>query len=372
MIRAITLFFLITIQPLVLADSAKIPAAPHFDVASYVLIDATTGEVLAAQQEHRQIMPASTTKIMTAYIVDQAIANGQISKDQLVPISRKAADIDGTRMLNGVHTEVPVEVLYQGMVIQSGNDASIALAEFIAGDTDNFSVLMNQEAARSGMRNTHFVNPNGLPDPGHYSSAYDMAILTRALINEFPESYEYYSQKSFTYKGYTKDNTNLLLKNDPTVDGVKTGYTIAAKHCLVSSAKRGDMRLIAVVMGAKSSPARNKQSQELLDYGFRYYETVKIYEANETVVELPLTNGKKKQLAVGLAEDLWVTIPRGEYDDLLATVDVPDIIQAPVTKDQQEGLLILTLNNKDIAEKPIYALESVEEASWWQKLFSGD
>jgi len=343
-----------------------IPAAPLLDVSAYTLLDADSGDTLAAQDTDKRLEPASLTKMMTAYVIDQAIANGRIQRDQLVPISEKAWRMEGSRMFVKVNTEVPVADLLKGVIIQSGNDASVALAEFIAGTEEAFSDLMNQEAQRLGMTNTHFMNATGLPDDNHYTTAHDLAILARALIKDFPESYPLYAEKWFSYNNIKQSNRNLLLWRDNTVDGIKTGHTDAAGYCLVSSAKRGDMRLIAVILGAKSSNARAEQSSKLLTYGFRFYETHKVYAANTSVSTPRVWMGQAKQVAVGLNDDLYITIPRGEYSHLSAALNLPDIIKAPVEQHKIYGNLVLTLDGKTVAEKPLVALESVVKGGWWK------
>jgi D-alanyl-D-alanine carboxypeptidase (penicillin-binding protein 5/6) len=344
-------------------------AAPDFDVTSYILIDADSGVVLAEKNADKRIEPASVTKMMSAYVVDEALVNGEISPNHWVLISQNAAQVEGTRMGVTPNSKVRVEDLYKGMIIVSGNDASIALAEFIAGSEKDFSVLMNEEAARLGMVNSNFMNATGLPNADHYSTARDLAVLSRALIKDYPDLYPQYSEESFTYKGEKKPNSNVLLKMDPSVDGIKTGYTKAAGYCLVSSAKRGDMRLIAVVMGSKTLEGRSDYSLSLLNYGFDNYETHKLYAANTPVSSLPLWMGQENQFNVGVTEDLYVTIPRGEYQNIQASLNVPPVVKAPVAQQQTYGNLQLTLHQQTLIDKPLVALNPVAEGAWWKNTY---
>jgi len=342
-----------------------IPAVPQLDVASYMLMDSGSGDILGQQNADERLEPASLTKMMTAYVVDRAVASGKISLDQMVPVSEKAWRMEGSRMFINVNTEVSVRELLKGVIIQSGNDASVALAEFVAGSEEGFSQLMNEEASRLGMTNSHFVNATGLPAANHYSSAHDLAILGRALVQDFPESYPFYAEKEFTYNNIKQSNRNLLLWRDNSVDGIKTGFTDAAGYCLVSSAQRDGMRLIAVIMGSKSTKARAEQSSQLLTYGFRFYETRELYAANAIISSPRVWMGEKKEVNLGLADNLYLTIPRGQYDNIQATVKLNDVIKAPVGENESYGNLVLTLDGKTLVDKPLIALENVPKGSWW-------
>lgn len=342
----------------------QVPPAPRFDVYSYILVDANSGIVLAEQNPDKRLHPASITKMMTAYIVDQEIKAGRIKKNQRVPITNNAVRVERVRMFHKPTNEPTVEDLVYGVSVQSANDASVALAEFISGSEDEFVNRMNREARRLGMKNTRFANPHGLTEDNHYSSARDLAILARALINDFPETYPKYSKKSFTYKGVRKSNPNLLLWWDDSVDGIKTGYTHAAKFCLASSAKRDDMRLIAVVLGSKSVKARTQQSQELLDYGFEYYETHKLQDANTPVSKARIWMGDKKRIEVGVPDDWYVTVPKGEFDNLDFEFHVNNGMKAPVAEKQQCGNVEVKLDKKVIDQKPLVALEPAKKGSW--------
>lgn len=342
----------------------QVPPAPRFDVYSYILVDANSGIVLAEQNPDKRLHPASITKMMTAYIVDQEIKAGRIKKNQRVPITNNAVRVERVRMFHKPTNEPTVEDLVYGVSVQSANDASVALAEFISGSEDEFVNRMNREARRLGMKNTRFANPHGLTEDNHYSSARDLAILARALINDFPETYPKYSKKSFTYKGVRKSNPNLLLWWDDSVDGIKTGYTRAAKFCLASSAKRDDMRLIAVVLGSKSVKARTQQSQELLDYGFEYYETRKLQDANTPVSKARIWMGDKKRIEVGVPDDWYVTVPKGEFDNLDFEFHVNNGMKAPVAEKQQCGNVEVKLDKKVIDQKPLVALEPAKKGGW--------
>lgn len=349
-----------------LASGADVPKAPRLDVYAYILIDADSGMVLAEQNADKRLHPASITKMMTSYIVDEQIRDGKIRKNERVPVSRNAVSVQRVRMFHKPTNEPTVEDLVQGVSIQSANDASVALAEFIAGSEDNFVAMMNAKAAQLGMVNTRFANPHGLTESNHYSSARDLSILARALVHDFPDTYPKYSKKSFMYNGERKKNPNLLLWWDDTVDGIKTGYTHAAKFCLASSAKRGDMRLIAVVLGSKSVKARTQQSQTLLDYGFKYYETQKIHDAQTPVFEARIWMGNKKRVEVGLEDDLYVTLPKGEFDKVDIAFNVHNDIKAPVAEQQQCGHLAVSLDEKVIHQEPLVALEPVKKGGWWR------
>ncbi len=283
-------------------------------------------------------------------------------------ISEKAWKTGGSRTFLEVGTRVPLEVLIKGMIIQSGNDASVALAEHVAGSVESFAGLMNQEARRLGLTNTHFVNPDGLPNPDHYSSARDIAVLTRALIREFPQWYRWYSEREFTYNGIRQRNRNRLLWLDDSVDGVKTGYTAEAGYCLVSSARRGPMRLISVVMGAPSPRARIAASRALLKYGFRFFETRRLYAAGEPVVEVPVWEGASPAVTLGLEEDLLVTVPRDEADALEARPQVPGHLTAPVVEGEPYGSVLVDRKGETLGRRPLVAQRSVARGTLWQRL----
>ena len=341
-----------------------IPAAPQIGAESYLLIDAATGDVLASENARMRLPPASLTKIMTSYIIADEIEQGRITLDDRVPISVKAWRMEGSRMFIREGTEVSVADLLRGIVIQSGNDASVAMAEYIAGDEEAFAGLMTQTAKSLGMNNTNFVKATGLPDEMHYTTAEDLAVLTRALINRFPEHYAIYSEKYFSYNDIRQANRNALLWRDDSVDGVKTGHTQAAGYCLVASAMENDTRLISVVMGARDERTRAAESQKLLNYGFRYYETVNLYAAGSSLKRVRVWSGLHESLEVGLDDAITLTIPRGGRDQLKAEINLQDVIEAPIERGQSLGALTLSLGDEMLVERPVVALNPVQEAGW--------
>ena len=341
-----------------------IPAAPQIGAESYLLIDAATGDVLASENARMRLPPASLTKIMTSYIIADEIEQGRITQDDRVPISVKAWRMEGSRMFIREGTEVSVADLLRGIVIQSGNDASVAMAEYIAGDEEAFAGLMTQTAKSLGMNNTNFMNATGLPDEMHYTTAEDLAILTRALINRFPEHYAIYSEKYFSYNDIRQANRNALLWRDDSVDGVKTGHTQAAGYCLVASAMENDTRLISVVMGARDERTRAAESQKLLNYGFRYYETVNLYAAGSSLKRVRVWSGLHESLEVGLDDAITLTIPRGGRDQLKAEINLQDVIEAPIERGQTLGALTLSLGDEMLVERPVVALNPVQAAGW--------
>ena len=341
-----------------------IPAAPQIGAESYLLIDAATGDVLASENARMRLPPASLTKIMTSYIIADEIEQGRITLDDRVPISVKAWRMEGSRMFIREGTEVSVADLLRGIVIQSGNDASVAMAEYIAGDEEAFAGLMTQTAKSLGMNNTNFMNATGLPDEMHYTTAEDLAVLTRALINRFPEHYAIYSEKYFSYNDIRQANRNALLWRDDSVDGVKTGHTQAAGYCLVASAVENDTRLISVVMGARDERTRAAESQKLLNYGFRYYETVNLYAAGSSLKRVRVWSGLHESLEVGLDDAITLTIPRGGRDQLKAEINLQDVIEAPIERGQSLGALTLSLGDEMLVERPVVALNPVQEAGW--------
>ncbi len=349
-----------------LANAQPVPSSPEVGARGYVLLDHNSGRILAARNENERLDPASITKLMTAYAVFRALQSGQISLDDSVMISEKAWRTAGSRMFIEVGTRVTVDALLQGMIVQSGNDASVALAEYVAGNESMFAQMMNQYAAELGMFNTQYQNSTGLPAKDHFTSANDIARLATTLIREFPEYYKWYSQKEFSYNKITQKNRNVLLWRDPSVDGLKTGMTDAAGYCLVSSAKRNDMRLISVVLGTKSSSARAKDSQALLNYGFRFYETRLLYPAGDSVTEARVWKGEAETASIGLQHDLYVTIPRGSYEQLEAKVELPPQLVAPVDRTTRLGTVRVNLNSEKVAEANLFALTPIDEGTLWQ------
>jgi D-alanyl-D-alanine carboxypeptidase (penicillin-binding protein 5/6) len=326
---------------------------------SFILLDYHSQQALASQNPAGRIEPASLTKLMTAYLTFSALKQKQIQASQTVPVSDYAWKAEGSRMFIEPRRPVTVDELTRGMIVQSGNDACIALAELIAGSEQAFAQLMNREAQRLGMKNTHFVNATGLPDPQHYSTAYDLALLAIAIIRDFPEYHPLYSIKEYRYNNVTQANRNRLLWSDPTVDGMKTGYTENAGYCLITSARRAERRLISVVLGAASETARAAESQKLLNYGFQFYDSVKLYGKNQAVTSLQIWKGGVDSVKAGFLDDLYVSLPKGQADKLKASIESRQPLYAPVGAGQKIGVIKLTLDGKPYAEVPVVALENV-------------
>jgi len=343
------------------------PEPPKVNASSYILTDFHSGYVLAAENPHLQVEPASITKMMTAYVVFSEIKSGQLSLTDQITVSEKAWRTGGSKMFIEVDKQVSVEDLIRGMIIQSGNDACVALAEHIAGSEDVFASLMNQHAEKLGMRDSTFKNATGLPEEGHLVSAFDVAILGKALITEFPDLYHFYSEKEFTFNKIKQHNRNTLLYRDPTVDGFKTGHTEAAGYCLATSAMRNGMRLINVVMGTDSEKARADESQKLLNYGFRFFETHKLYQAGDERIRSEIWKGQKEDISIGLMDDLFITIPKGTYDQLEANVDLPKLLTAPIPQGTKLGNLNIMLNGEMVEQKALVALENAEQSGWWSR-----
>lgn len=347
------------------AAGKPIPNPPTLNATSYFLYDFDSGRVLAEKNPDDHIEPASITKLMTAYLVDKAIADGDVSLDEMVTISEKAWRMKGSKMFVEVGKQVSVDDLLKGLIIQSGNDASVALAEHVAGSESAFAGYMNHQAQLLGMTNTNFVNATGWPDENHYSSARDIAILTRAIIREFPESYRYYKEREYTFNKIRQFNRNRLLWRDDSVDGVKTGHTEAAGYCLVASAEREDMRLISVVLGTESDKARTQSSQSLLNYGFRFYETHRLYRSDEVLKTARIWYGEQEQVSMGVGEDIYITIPRGRYRDLDASMEIDREISAPIARGQQLGQVNIKLDDELVLSHDIVAMQDVKEGSFF-------
>ncbi len=359
---------IVFLQALVLSAPAwaaakPIPNPPELDASSYFLVDFDSGRVLAEKDPDKHVEPASITKLMTAYLVDKAIADGDITLDEMVTISEKAWRMKGSKMFVEVGKQVSVQDLLKGLIIQSGNDATVALAEHIAGSESAFAGYMNHQAQLLGMTNTNFVNTTGWPQPDHYTSARDISLLTRAVIRDFPESYRLYREREFTFNKIRQFNRNRLLWKDETVDGVKTGHTEAAGYCLVASALHGDMRLISVVLGAGSDKARTRSSQSLLNYGFKFYETHKLYRAEEVLKTARIWFGEQEQVNMGVGKNIYITIPRGRYRDLDASMEIDSEISAPVSRGQQLGQVNIKLDDEMLLSEDIVAMQAVDEGS---------
>ncbi len=353
------------------AEEADIttPSVPTIAASSFILQDFNTGKVIAENNADSKLAPASLTKILTVYVVFNEIKNDHLKLGDKVTISQNAWKTGGSKMFVKVNDQVNIEDLLKGVIIQSGNDASVALAEHVGGNEAAFAEMMNQHAARLGMANSHFENSDGLPSDGHYTTARDLAILTTALIKEFPQYYPWFSQKEFTYNKITQKNRNLLLSRDGSVDGVKTGHTDEAGYCLVASALRNGMRLISVVMGTESENARANENQTLLNYGFRFFESHRLYEGKKAIQEQRIWKGEIQHIPVGLAEDFYVTIPRRRYKDLKAAIKINSEILAPVKAGEKLGSVSVALNNETIATKNLVALQNVEKGGIFRQLY---
>jgi D-alanyl-D-alanine carboxypeptidase (penicillin-binding protein 5/6) len=345
------------------------PAAPTIAATAYILQDFHTGKVLAENNADTKLAPASLTKIMTVYVALKEISKGHLHLTDLATISQRARDASGSRMFLEVKQQVKIEDLLKGIIIQSGNDASIALAEHIATQESTFADMMNQQAAQLGMKNSHFTNSDGLPIENHYTTARDLTIVTSALIKEFPEYYPWFSQQEFTFNKITQHNRNLLLGRDESVDGVKTGFTDDAGYCLVASSLREGMRLISVVMGTKSAKARADENQKLLNYGFRFYESHRLYEGKKSLKDAKLWKGEENTLPLGLAEDLYATIPRRHYEDLKATIVVDNKIIAPIKEGDKVGTVNVELKGELVSQKDLIALKSIEKGGIFSRAY---
>ncbi|MCB1749951.1 MAG: D-alanyl-D-alanine carboxypeptidase [Gammaproteobacteria bacterium] len=343
--------------------------SPNINARSYALVDQLTGKVLAENNAHERVEPASITKVMTVYVAGQALASGLISLDDEVVVSEKAWKMEGSRMFIEVGTRVTVDQLLDGIIVQSGNDASVALAEHVAGTEEIFASQMNEQARKLGMKDSSFANATGLPDPGTYTTAYDLTLLARALVRDFPELYQRFSHKEFTYNEIHQPNRNRLLYRDPSVDGIKTGHTSSAGYCLLSSAQRDGMRLIAAVMGTDSDTARTEASQALINYGYRFYETRELYPAGAVVTQPRVWGGASENVRAGVLRAVNLVVPRGRYEDMKATARIDEPLKAPLAQGQPVGAIVLTLDDKTIEEVPLQALDAVDEGSLFSRLY---
>ena len=356
------LFSLLLLPALAFAD---VPPPPTLAAKAWLLYDVTAGQQITSAHQHERVEPASLTKLMTAYLVFTALKQKTLKLDQVVPVSEHAWKAPGSRMFIEPDKPVKVEQLLHGMITQSGNDACIALAEAVAGSEDAFAQMMNREAERLGMKDTHFVNASGLPDPKHYSTAYDLRLLAVALIRDFPEYYPLYSQREYRYNHINQPNRNRLLWLDPNVDGMKTGHTEEAGYCLIASAKRGPRRLLSVVLGANSDSGRAQESLKLLNYGFQYYDAVKLYAKDQAVSTLEVLKGSENTLKAGFLSDFYVSVPRGLADQLKANMVSMQPLIAPISVGDKVGTVKLTLQNKPLGEYPVVALENVAIAGFF-------
>lgn len=351
--------------------SAQVSAQQQPDISiaakAYMLSDYQSGQVLASKNAHERVEPASLTKLMTAYIVFSALKQNRVRLDQVVPVSNRAWRMIGSRMFIEPNKDVTIDELIRGMIVQSGNDACIALAEIVAGSEEAFVQLMNQEAQRLGMKDTHFMNTTGLPHPDHYTSVHDLTLLAVAIIRDFPEFYPLYSLKEYTYNNITQPNRNRLLWLDPHVDGMKTGWTKTAGYCLITSAKRDKRRLISVIMGTKSAGERSKESQRLLNYGFQFYDTVHLYKKGEVLTSIELWKGSQDEFKAGFDADVYFSIPKGQADNLKATMEYKQPLIAPVSAGQEVGSVKFTLNDQLVEIYPLVALEEVGEGNFVER-----
>ncbi|MDD5240803.1 MAG: D-alanyl-D-alanine carboxypeptidase [Sulfuricella sp.] len=349
------------------APAIVVPPAPEIAARAYVLVDYLSGQTLQQRAGDERVEPASLTKLMTAYLTFDALHQGIIKLNQALPVSERAWRAEGSRMFIDPKTPVTVDELIRGMIVQSGNDACITLAESISGSEEKFANRMNQEAQRLGMKNTHFMNSTGLPNAQHYTTAHDLSLLVRAIIRDFPEFYPIYSQKEYKYNKITQANRNRLLWQDPTVDGMKTGHTESAGFCLIASAKRESRRLISVVLGTASETLRASESQKLLNYGFLNFDTHHLYQKRQVIATLPVWKGSENSLKAGVFQDLLVSLPRGQYAHMKATLVSKQPLLAPISAGQKIGTIQLTLNGKPYAEYPLVALETVSSANIFKR-----
>ena len=366
------LIYFLLIVPFCMDLSAQslVPKAPKLNLSSYILIEASTNTVIAEFNSDNQIAPASMTKVMSGYVIADQIANGSISLDDKVLISEKAWKTGGSKMFIEAGKRVSVEDLLSGIVIQSGNDATIAMAEYVAGSEEGFVDFMNAYASEMGLTNSLFQNATGFSDPNHFTSAKDLAKLTQALINNFPDHYTTYKEKEFTFSGIRQLNRNKLLWRDDSVDGVKTGHTDSAGFCLISSAKRNDMRLIAVVAGSESENERLTASQRLLEYGFRFYATQKLVSQETKVTSAKVWGGKTDEVALGSSKDIYLTLPRSDFKNIKANYQFNNNLQAPIEVGQEIGSIEFTSNDRIVLSAPLVAIENVDAKGFFGMLWS--
>jgi len=365
-IIVLTVFYLAAASTF--AAALPIPKPPSTGAKSFIIQDFGSGHILAEKNAELPVEPASITKLMTAYVVFNELQAGNIALGDMVTIREKAWRTPGSRMFVEVNKQVSAEDLLQGMIVQSGNDATVALAEHIAGSEETFAALMNRHAEEIGMTGSHFVNTTGLPDENHYMTAKDIALLATLLIKKYPEYYKWYSQKEFTFNEITQYNRNKLLWRDESVDGLKTGFTDSAGYCLVTSAKKDDMRLITVVLGTDSASARVDASQALLNYGFRFFETHKLYDAGTQLAASRIWKGSTESVPLGLDQALYVTIPRGQYKSLDASMSINERITAPVREGQALGAIQVKLDDELVVDQPLVSLQTIGEGSFWQRI----
>ncbi len=365
------IIFLIPALELGAVEMRPVPAPPIIGAKSYLVVDGNSGHELASLEPDKALAPASLTKLMTAYAIFRALQENQIALDDQVTVSEKAWRTPGSRMFIEVGTRVTVQDLLLGMIVQSGNDASVALAEHVAGTESVFADVMNQYAAALGMHSSHFENATGLPGDQHYSTARDLTTLAGAIIREFPDYYRWYSVKEFEYNNINQSNRNSLLWRDSSVDGMKTGHTDDAGYCLVSSAKRDGMRIVSVVLGTASAKSRVEGSQALINYGFRFFETKLLYKAGEPVTKARIWKARNEYTPLGLPKDLYITVPRGSYDSVESVLNIPAVLVGPVSEGQPLAELKVSLNGDDLVNEPLRALYDNPSGSFWQRARDG-
>ena len=341
------------------------PPPPDVAARSYFLKDFYSNQTLASKAADDRVEPASLTKLMTAYLTFKAIKQGTIKIDQVIPVSEKAWRAEGSRMFIDLKTPVTVNELIQGMIIQSGNDACIALAEAIAGSEDVFAQMMNREAQRLGMKGTHFMNSTGLPHPQHYTTAADLATLAAAIVRDYPEYFPIYSKKEYTYNKITQPNRNRLLWKDPNVDGMKTGHTESAGYCLVATSRREGRRVMSVVLGTSSANVRESESAKLLNYGLQFFDTPKVYSRNQSLQTLKGWKGQAEDVKIGFNRDLYLSVPKGQAGNIKATLTTQQPLIAPVSAGQAVGKVKLELNGQPLGEYPVVALATVQQAGFF-------
>lgn len=344
-----------------------VPAAPNLSAKSYVLLDVKSGQVIASKNEHRKMPPASLTKLMTLYLVFNELADGRIHLDDKITISKQAWQTGGSRMFVKLGSKVAVKDLIQGVIVQSGNDATMALAEYVGGTIPAFVQMMDQQAAVLGMKDSHFSDPTGLPEPDHLTTSYDLALLARTIITDFPQYYHFFGEKWFTWNNIRQPNRNRLLWRNIKADGMKTGHTESAGYCLIGSALQNNTRLLSVVMGTATDADRANESQALLNYGFRFFESAQIYKGQQAITQQRAWKGKDKYVQLGVASDYYVTIPRSAYSNLKVSLSINPDIAAPITKGQALGTVNVYLKDQQISSMPLIALQADPRGGWWTR-----
>jgi serine-type D-Ala-D-Ala carboxypeptidase (penicillin-binding protein 5/6) len=364
----LSLFLLVVFAAVPVLAETPIPTAPTVEARAYIVVDFHTGKVLASHEPVAKLEPASLTKLMTAYLVFQELSTGKLKLDEPVMVSEHAWRSEGSRTFIELGKPVSVELLILGMIVQSGNDATIALAERIAGTEETFVQMMNANAKRLGMVGTHFQNSSGLPAPEHYTTARDMSLLAVAMIRDFPQYYKYYSVREFEHNGIKQQNRNGLLGRDPSVDGLKTGHTDSAGYCLVTSALRDGMRIVSVVLGSGSMSGRENASAALLNYGFTFYDTKLVVKGGTELASAKVWKAAETPVGVGITDDLWITLPRGEANDIKTAVDLQPKLKAPLALDTEVGTLRVFTGAGNLVTMPVHPMKPIASGGWWRRL----